>query len=264
MPDSEPFVEPVAQVGKWVFGKVVGEGKPEESSSRAPFTDITIILDRSGSMGAIREAAVKGVNDYMRSVDEEPGDGCWSLVQFDDWDSARGAKESFPQKVFEQVPTEQRPFLESHSYQPRGSTALVDAVALTIQQIKARIAALAEEKRPTRVMVVIMTDGLENASKEYNNATLRAMIAEQQAAGWGFLYLGANQDSFAEAGKYGIDRKFARNYAAMDEGVGSVLASAARFSRAWKLDGNQSAARFQTDGEPDGSVSEPPEAKAEP
>jgi hypothetical protein len=254
MPDSEPFVEPVAQVGKWVFGRVVEEGKPQEGGAVAPFTDITIILDRSGSMASIREAAVKGINDYMRSVDEEPGEGCWSLFQFDEWDSARGAKENFPCKVFEQVPTQRRPFLELHSYQPRGSTALIDAVALTINDIKARIAALAKDKRPTKVMVVIMTDGLENASKEFSNPQLRALIAEQQAAGWVFLYLGANQDSFAEAGKYGIDRRFARNYAPTAQGVVSVLGAAARASRNWKLDGNQSAAAFHTDGEPDGNV----------
>src|SRR5207237_1283163 len=189
-----PVVEPMAQIGRWVFGKI-HQQKRERPSEPAPFspvfTDITFVLDRSGSMGSLREAACKAINDYMRTVDEAPGDGCWSLVTFDDPSSAQGASEVFPHKVFTQVPSEQRPFLEVQNYNPRGGTALLDALALTILETKARIESQVppELRKDYRVLMVIMTDGLENASMRYSKPQLSQLIAERQAAGWIFVYL---------------------------------------------------------------------------
>jgi hypothetical protein len=268
MSESEPFVEPIAQIGKWVFGKMVGkEPKAEQSPVSNVFTDITFILDRSGSMGSLRQAAVDGINNYMRTVDEAPGDGCWSLVQFDDWDSARGAGEAFPHKVFSQVPSERRPFLELQAYQPRGGTALIDAVALTILETKARVEQQvpAELRKDYRVLMVIMTDGLENSSRQYNRAKLREMIAERQAAGWVFVFLGANQDAFAEAESYGYSQdaaqrnrylgRVAANFAATREGLVGCTAAAGADARSWKVDGNNTATALQGSGLPDQGAS---------
>ena len=80
--------------------------------------DVTIILDRSGSMQSTREATVKGVNDFIRSVNEVPGEGSWTLLQFDDPDSARGAGEEFPHCVFGHVPSARVPLLEPKDFVP--------------------------------------------------------------------------------------------------------------------------------------------------
>jgi hypothetical protein len=265
MPDPETFVEPIAQIGRWVFGRMSGNPRPE--LDRKPvsktFTDITFILDRSGSMASLREAACRSINDYMRTVDQEPGDGCWTLVQFDDPDSARGAGEAFPHEVFTQVPGERRPFLEVQNFQPRGSTALRDAMATTILRAKARIESqVPEALRPDyRVLMVTMTDGQENASQQYTQAKLNELIAERQKAGWVFVYLGANQDAFAEGKNLGIDQQrnvqnryrgaTFKNYEASPAAMQACTANAAADARDWKAEGNQTAAGLQGDGKPD-------------
>jgi hypothetical protein len=218
----------------------------------ARITDITIILDRSGSMSSIREATVGGVNAFMDDVNKVPGEGVWSLVQFDDPDSARGAREQFPHVVFENVSSTQLPRLEPADFKPRGSTALVDAVCLTIGRITTRVLAVPEVDRP-KVMVVIMTDGRENASRQFTSANLREVVAERQSVhGWEFLYLGANQDTFAEAGKYGIAKTGnVVNFSATDAGARGALQTGARNARDWKLDGNESAAGLLGSSSPD-------------
>lgn len=215
-------------------------------------TDITILLDRSGSMNSIREATVKGVNAFMDDVNRVPGEGVWSLVQFDDHDSAKGAREQFPHVVFENVNSSRLPRLEPADFKPRGSTALVDAVCLTINRISARVQAVPEADRP-KVMVVVMTDGLENASRQFTSARLRELVAEAQSVyGWEFLYLGANQDAFSEAGKYGIAKAGnVYNFNATDAGCQGALHAGAQNARHWKLDGNDSAAGLIGSAAPD-------------
>jgi len=215
-------------------------------------TDITIILDRSGSMRSIRDATVQGINAFIEDVNKVPGEGVWTLVQFDDPDSARGAREPFPHVVFENVSSIHVPRFEAADFKPRGSTALVDAVCLTVQKVKTRVLAVPEEYRP-KVMVVIMTDGMENASREFTSAQLREMLAEAQSAhGWEVLYLGANQDAFAEAGKYGIAKAGnVYRFDATDSGTQGVLQAGAGKARNWKLEGNDSAAGLMGSASPD-------------
>jgi hypothetical protein len=268
MTDRESFVEPLAQIGRWVFGRMSDNVRPEPDDRPASkiFTDITFILDRSGSMASLREAACLSINDYMRTVDQEPGDGCWTLVQFDDPHSARGAGEAFPHEVFMQVPSERRPFLEVQSFQPRGSTALLDAMATTILRAKARVESQVPEqlRKDYRVLIVTMTDGLENASQQYTRAKLNELIAERQKAGWVFVYLGANQDAFAEGQNLGIDQHLNvnnryrgatfKNYEASPAALQKCVIGAAGEARSWKAEGNRTAAALQGDGEPDDQV----------
>jgi hypothetical protein len=215
-------------------------------------TDITIILDRSGSMKSIREATVEGVNAFIDDVNKVPGEGVWSLVQFDDPDSAKGAREPFPHVVFENVGSVHVRRLELADFKPRGSTALVDAVCLTIQKIKARVGAVPEAYRP-KVMLVIMTDGLENFSREFTSAQLREMLAEAQSVhGWEVLYLGANQDAFAEADKYGVAKAGnVFHFRATDAGTRAALEAGAGNARHWKAEGNDSAAGLMGSASPD-------------
>src|SRR5262249_33726049 len=144
------------------------------------------------------------------------------------------------------------PRLELADFKPRGSTALVDAVCTTIGRIKARVLAVPEAYRP-KVMLVIMTDGLENASREFTSAQLREMVAEAQSVhGWEVLYLGANQDAFAEAGKYGVAKTGnVFRFDATDAGTQGVLHAGAGKARHWKADGNDSAAGLMGSATPD-------------
>jgi len=156
------------------------------------FSDVTVVLDRSGSMASCRTDAEGGVNTFIEEQKKHPGECAFSLVEFD-------TEYNFVHKA--------KPVAEIPPYTlvPRGSTALLDAVGRAINETGERLAATKEEDRPSLVVFVIVTDGHENASKEFNRSQIKEMIERQQKEyNWQFTFLGANQDAFAEAGSIGI------------------------------------------------------------
>jgi uncharacterized protein YegL len=155
-------------------------------------TDITLVVDRSGSMAQVREDAEGGVNTFISEQAKQPGEALLTLVQFD-------TEYEFLHKG---VPVSQVP---KYELVPRGMTALLDAVGRAINETGERLSKMAEEDRPSLVIFVVMTDGEENSSKEFSKAQIKEMIQHQQDAyNWHFTFLGANQDAFAEAGGLGI------------------------------------------------------------
>lgn len=160
---------------------------------RSDLTDITLVVDRSGSMREIESDAQGGVNAFIEKQAAEPGEALLTLVQFD-------TEYEF---VHQGMPIKQVP---KYQLLPRGMTALFDAVGRAINETGERLAKIDEQDRPGLVVFVIMTDGLENSSREFTNLQVREMIEEQQTKyNWHFTFLGADQDAFAEAGKLGID-----------------------------------------------------------
>lgn len=159
---------------------------------RSDLTDITLVVDRSGSMQAIRDDAEGGVNAFLQEQAKQSGDALLTLVQFD-------TEYEF---VHRAVPIKQVP---SYTLTPRGNTALLDAVGRAVNETGERLAKMAEEDRPGLVVFVITTDGQENSSKEFTKAQVKELIEKQQSQyKWQFTFLGANQDAFAEAGGMGI------------------------------------------------------------
>ena len=111
------------------------------------------------------------------------------------------------------------------TFQPRGSTALLDAIGRTIDATGVRLAALPEAERPDKVMVVIITDGEENASVQYTRAQIFSMITLQQDVyHWSFLFLAANQDAIAAAAAVGIGAQQSIDFAATGAGVREAAA----------------------------------------
>ena len=158
-------------------------------------THITVVLDRSGSMGIIRDATIEAVNGYVASQQQEDGECLLTLVQFDDQYQVDCA--SIPIHDFE--PLTQR------TYEPRGSTALLDAIGRTIMENGRQFAAMREEDRPGNVLFVIQTDGQENSSREFDMSRINDLIAEHRDKySWQFVFLGADQDAIASAGAMGI------------------------------------------------------------
>jgi Mg-chelatase subunit ChlD len=156
-------------------------------------TDITLVVDRSGSMASVREDAEGGVNTFIAKQAQEPGDALLTLVQFD-------TEYEF---LHRGVPISQVP---KYELVPRGMTALLDAVGRAVNETGERLAKMPEQDRPGLVIFVVMTDGHENSSKEFTKAQIKEMIEHQQHVySWQFTFLGANQDAFAEAGSLGID-----------------------------------------------------------
>lgn len=168
---------------------------------RSDLTDITLVIDCSGSMEEIRSDAEGGVNAFIRQQAQQPGEALLTLVQFDD-------EHEF---VHRGIPIKQAP---AYTLVPRGSTALLDAVGRAINETGERLAKMAEQERPGLVIFVIVTDGEENASREFSKVRVKAMIQrQQQKYNWHFTFLGADQDAFTEAGGMGIAASGAANFA---------------------------------------------------
>lgn len=158
-------------------------------------TEIAVILDRSGSMSTVQEDVIGAYNTFIRQQKAVPGQANVTLVLFDD----------VIETQYSRLPIEAVPELTENTYWARGWTALVDAVARTIKDLGQKLAAVPEEERPGKVIVVINTDGYENMSREYTTEQLAEMVRHQQDVyNWEFLFMGANQDAWQTAAQYGI------------------------------------------------------------
>ncbi len=168
---------------------------------RNDLTDITLVVDRSGSMETIRADAEGGINEFIRRQAQEPGETLLTLVQFDtEYEFVHRGVHIGDVPCYELV--------------PRGMTALLDAVGRAINETGERLSKMAEEDRPGLVIFVIMTDGLENSSHEFTKSQIKEMIQRQQEVySWRFTFLGANQDAFAEAHEMGMQLAAAANFA---------------------------------------------------
>lgn len=184
---------------------------------KAGLCEIVCIVDRSGSMQSIRDDAVGGFNMFLAEQKALPGEAHLSLVLFNT---------EFMQ-VHAGVAIADVPELTRVTYVPAGMTALLDAVGKTIDEVGDRLAKTPEDDRPSKVVACILTDGLENSSKEYTLAQIKEKISEQRDRWkWEFIYLGANQDAFAQGRLYGFDPALTGNYQATPEGVRIAYASA--------------------------------------
>jgi len=164
-------------------------------------TDITVILDRSGSMSGMVEDMTKGFDQFIREQRKIPGECRVSLVQFDTVSI---------DSVYTALPLKEVPPL---ALLPRGGTPLWDAVGRTVQQTGERLAAMPEADRPERVLCIVITDGQENSSREWSAEKVREVVKHQQEVyKWTFLFLGANIDSFAEGGRMGVAQAYSSNY----------------------------------------------------
>ena len=183
-------------------------------------TDVTVILDRSGSMQSIASDVIGGFNGFLAEQQRQVGDCRLTLIQFDDQYEV----------VYAAQPIAHASRLTEDTFQPRGSTALLDAIGRTMDSTGRRLAALSEDERPDRVMLVIITDGLENASSDFTREQIFGMISTQRDVfHWSFLFLAANQDAIAEGAKVGIGAQQSLTFSATGSGV---RAASRRMSRA--------------------------------
>ncbi len=176
-------------------------------------TDITIVLDKSGSMACVQMDTIGGFNQFLKDQKAAPGDANLSLVLFD----------TSYELVHEGVPIKDVPELDQGTYVPGGGTALLDALQRAIVSTGSRLASAPESRRASKVIFVVMTDGQENSSREATKQGVAEMIRHQERKySWNFVYIGANQDSFSEAGQIGIRMSNVKNYVA--NAVGTVKA----------------------------------------
>jgi uncharacterized protein YegL len=188
-------------------------------------TEILFILDRSGSMASLTEAAISGFNNFLREQAAEPGQARLTLVLFDDRYEVPVAALPLP----EITP------IDTTVYTARGSTALLDAMGRGIDELGQRLGALPEDQRPGTVIVAVFTDGEENASTRHSWADVNQRIRHQsEKYQWHFLFLGANQDAIATAARVGIHAANSATYLADDHGLGASGASVSRKAKAMR------------------------------
>lgn len=175
-------------------------------------SELVFILDKSGSMSGLESDTIGGYNAMLKKQQQQPGEAIVTTVLFDD--NYELLHDRINIKGI-------RPITEKE-YFVGGCTALLDAIGKTIHKIGNAQKHTGEEQRADKVMFVITTDGMENASKEYSYDKIKALVEHQKEKyGWEFIFLGANIDAIAAAASFGISANRAANYNA--DGVGTKL-----------------------------------------
>lgn len=181
---------------------------------KANYTHIAVLLDRSGSVSRLVDDFIGGYNSFLKDQQAGEGEATITLVQFD----------TAYEHIYKEFDIEEATPINRQIYNARGGTSLNDSLAKLITETGNYLKAKKEEDRPSKVMFQIITDGQENASKEFTTTQIKDMITHQETNySWEFVYIGANQDSFGEAHNYGMSN--AMNYAFTNMGVQDMFAS---------------------------------------
>lgn len=161
---------------------------------------VTVILDRSGSMQGVKDDAEGGLKAFLQAQHDAPGLTLVTLRQFD----------NEVETVFERTPLDDVPDCTLH---PRGTTALLDAIGSTVAATEEHLAThMTAHERPGEVVYVIVTDGYENASREWTAQQVKDTITRQRGMGRVFVFLGADQDAITVAHGIGIGAETSLSY----------------------------------------------------
>jgi len=172
--------------------------------------ELVFILDRSGSMAGLEKETIAGFNRLIQQQKEVQGEALVSTVLFDDRFEV----------LHNRVSIQKIEHMTSKDYYVRGSTALLDAIGRSILKIRNVHKALEEENKPEKTLFFITTDGMENASVEFNYERVNEYIQlQKEKYGWEFIFIGANIDAIGTAKKFGIDADRAVNYRADKRGT---------------------------------------------
>lgn len=181
--------------------------------SKDNLTDIVMVLDRSGSMAEVQSDMIGGMNRFVEDQKKQIGEATLSMIQFD-----TEYEILFEGKKMQDV--------GALDLQPRGCTALLDAVGRAINTTAERISKIKEEERAGKVLFLIITDGHENSSHEFKKPQIQEMVKQRKEKDkWEFVFLGANQDAFDEAGQIGIGVSNTLNFKNTSVGVKSAYSS---------------------------------------
>ena len=184
----------------------------DDNTPKTEHAHLWFLLDRSGSMEAIRPAVVEGLADFLREQHAADPEALFTLVQFDDVDAHEVVIDARP--LADVAP------LTSEGFEPRGTTPLYDAIGQLVERIDAHIEGGGHDADQ---VVVVMTDGHENASRRFTQQAVFKLVADRREQGWTFAFLGANQDSYAAGGAIGVARSNAANWTATEQGTRDAM-----------------------------------------
>jgi Mg-chelatase subunit ChlD len=182
------------------------------------YTAMLLVIDRSGSMAGIRDDMIGGLTTMLAEQAAQPGILTVDIVTFDD--------------VIEWQCSMADPASVKVVLEPRGGTALFDAIGMSVLQFGRILEALPEHARPETVQVVVVTDGQENSSREYRPEAVRALVKQQtDKYQWDFVFLGANQDAVLTGTTLGFEAGSSMTYAARPDKVGTMNSTLNRYVR---------------------------------
>ena len=166
-------------------------------------TELVMILDKSGSMYGLEEDSIGGCNSMIEKQKNEPGECRLTTILFD----------NRIELLHDRIDIRAVKPLTGDDYRPGGSTALIDAIGYGIKKIIGVQKNCSEDYKAEKVIFIIITDGMENSSREFSSDQVKKMIEhEKKKYGWEFIFLGANIDSVETASRFGIDADRAVDY----------------------------------------------------
>ena len=178
--------------------------------TKANLTELIFILDRSGSMGGLESDTIGGFNAMLKKQQEEQGECRITTALFD----------HEYELLHDRIDIKAVSPITDKEYFVRGNTALLDAIGITINKISAVQKNTSEEYRADKVLFIITTDGMENASREFTYGKIKEMIEKRKSENsWEFIFLGANIDAVDVAERFGIDKNRAQNFHSDSKGV---------------------------------------------
>jgi uncharacterized protein YegL len=178
------------------------------------YTHIVLVADRSGSMAMIQEDAQGSINTFIADQKAQPGRATFTLIDFD------GEYRVLQENVDIQD-------VKPYHLSPRGGTALLDAWGRAVSSTGEFLNSLPEDERPGKVIVVIVTDGGENSSREYTAEQIKELTEKQRNVySWEFIFLAANQDAVQVGTSYGVATGSALTYAHTGAGATRSFAAA--------------------------------------
>lgn len=180
----------------------------EETIRTNEKTQIICILDRSGSMSSIIDDSIGGFNQFLKEQKELPDEATLTVALFDNQ----------YELLYDNIDIKDVKDITRKEWSPRGMTALYDAIGKTINDVKANHDKLGVEA-PAKVLVCIITDGHENASKEYKLNDIQKLISDCEKNDWNFIYLAANQDAFDVGTSFGVSAGNTYTYTTTTDGI---------------------------------------------
>jgi hypothetical protein len=200
-------------IDDYSYDDTINHGEKVMRRMNDKVTEIVFLLDRSGSMGGLESDTIGGFNAFLKKQSESEGKTIVTTVLFDDryemlWNGIDASQAKLTNK----------------EYFVRGSTALLDAVGKTILDVSYRLFETNVQERPGKVIFVIVTDGLENASVKFTSEKVKDLIHEKKETyQWEFVFLGANIDATQEAANIGISEDSAYEFKASKKGVSAMF-----------------------------------------
>jgi hypothetical protein len=178
---------------------------------------VSFILDETGSMFSVKDQTISGFNEYVETLQREDNanDIKFTLTKFN------SSKPNNVEIVYDGVKVKDVEPLTDETYRPDSTTPLYDAIGQTISAVDRA------KKKKEAALVVIQTDGLENASREYSQRDIFDLIDERKKDGWTFVFLGADQDAYAASAQFGISKGNTRSYSSQDTDKTFAVAAAA-------------------------------------